>query len=125
MGKIVGFLKQEIIDNLKLNVTTNTPIYLGDININHIKNRHPYEYEYYFKYIENIIKAPDYYGMNPKDGNIMLVKIFETNDNKVRIGIKLTNDGKLYMKTLHVLNSFNFERFLEKGTLKRLTQNIC
>ncbi len=47
--------------------------------------------------------------------------MFEINDNNVRIGIKLTHDGKLYMKTLHMLNSFNFERFLEKGTIKRLT----
>ncbi len=121
MLKIVGYLKQEIIDNLKLNTTTDVPIYLGDVNINHIKNKHPYEYECYFDYIEEIIDNPDYYGINPKDKNIMLIKTFEINDNNVRIGIKLTHDGKLYMKTLHMLNSFNFERFLEKGTIKRLT----
>ncbi len=121
MLKIVGYLKQEIIDNLKLNTTADVPIYLGDVNINHIKNKHPYEYECYFDYIEEIIDNPDYYGINPKDKNIMLIKTFEINDNNVRIGIKLTHDGKLYMKTLHMLNSFNFERFLEKGTIKRLT----
>jgi len=121
MSKIVGYLKQEIIDNLKLNTTADVPIYLGDVNINHIKNKHPYEYECYFDYIEEIIDNPDYYGINPKDKNIMLIKTFEINDNNVRIGIKLTHDGKLYMKTLHMLNSFNFERFLEKGTVKRLT----
>lgn len=123
MGKIVGFLKQEIIDDLKLSVTVDTPIYLGDVNIAHIKKRHPYEYECYFNDIEKIISSPDYYGINPKDKNIMLIKLFEISGNRIRIGIKLTHEGKLYMKTLHVLNSFNFERFLEKGTLKRLTQN--
>lgn len=123
MMKNVGYLKQEIIDNLKLNVTINTPIYLGDININHIKNKHPYEHECYFEYIEDIIDKPDYYGINPKDGSIMLIKIFEISGNNVRIGIKLTEEGKLYMKTLHMLNSFNFERFIAKGTIKRLTPN--
>ncbi|MCM1154420.1 MAG: hypothetical protein NC314_12470 [Roseburia sp.] len=123
MMKIVGYLKQEIIDSLKLKITTNTPIYLGNININHIKNKHPYEYECYFDYIEEIIDKPDYYGINPKDENIMLIKIFEVSGNNIRIGIKLTKEGKLYMKTLHMLNSVNFERFLEKGTIRRLTQN--
>lgn len=123
MIKIVGYLKQEIIDNLKLNTTRETPIYLGDININHIKNRHPYEYECYFDHIEEIISQPDYYGINPKDKNIMLIKIFEMSGNHIRLGIKLTNEGKLYVTTLHMLNSFNFERFLAKGTIKRLTQN--
>lgn len=112
----VGFLRQEIIDGLKIDTNVNTPIYLGDTNMEHIKRKHPYEYECYFRYIEDIISNPDYYGINPKDKNIMLIKIFETSENKIRVGIKLANDGKLYMKTLHVLSSVNFERFLQRGT---------
>ncbi len=41
------------------------PVYLGDVNINHIKNKHPYEYECYFDCIEEIMNNPDYYGINP------------------------------------------------------------
>lgn len=47
---------------------------IGDSNIEHIKNIHPYEYEQYFPRIEEIISEPDYVGKNPKDDSINYVK---------------------------------------------------
>jgi len=123
MGKYVGYLKQEIINDLQLNTNNNIPIYLTDVKIDHIKNKHPYEYECYFNDIEGIIGNPDYYGINPKDGNIMLIKEYEFSGNKIRIGIKIAKNKKLYMETLHSLSTNNFERFLKNGTIKPLTHS--
>jgi hypothetical protein len=77
--RIVGYITQEVIDILNLNVKTNTPIYIGDSNIEHIKNRHRYEFDKYFKDIESILNSPDYVGLNPKDGSVLYVRLYELN----------------------------------------------
>lgn len=46
MAEIIGYFHQPVIDLLNLpDLTTDTPILIGESNIEHIKNRHPYEYE--------------------------------------------------------------------------------
>lgn len=121
--KIIGFITQQIIDILNLDITPNTPIYLGETNVEHIKNRHPYEYEKYFGDIENIISSPDYVGLNPKDNSLLYVKLFEVNGEFIRVAIKISSSGKCFAKTLHLLSTCNAERYIEKGTLKRLDIN--
>ena len=65
--KLIGYISQQVIELLGLNLEPNTPVYIGESNIEHIKNRHPYEYEKYFQDIGDIITFPDYVGINPKD----------------------------------------------------------
>ena len=69
----IGEFSQKIIDTLTLNVSVGTPIYIGDSNIEHIKSRHPYEFEKYIDKIEEIISKPDYIGQNPHDSSILFV----------------------------------------------------
>lgn len=121
--RTVGFITQKVIDILNLNVTENTPIYLGETNIEHIKNRHPYEFEKYFQNIEDIISSPDYVGLNPKDNSILYVKLYEIEGEFIRVAAKITSGGKCFAKTLHLLSTCNAERYIEKGTLKRLDIN--
>jgi hypothetical protein len=121
--RIVGCITQEVIDILKLNVKTNTPIYIGDSNIEHIKNRHRYEFDKYFNDIECILNSPDYVGLNPKDGSVLYVKLYEINGEYIRIAVKITSSGRCFAKTLHLLSTCNAERYIEKGTLKKLDKN--
>lgn len=64
-AKQIGYFSQEIIDLLNLDMKAGTPIYIGESNIEHIKSRHPYEFEAYFSNIEEIISEPDYVGKIP------------------------------------------------------------
>ena len=66
----IGYFSQDVIDLLKLNTPSGTPIYIGQTNIEHIKKRHPYEYDAYYNKIEDIIAYPDYVGQNPSDKSI-------------------------------------------------------
>ena len=50
----IGSFSREVIELLQLDITAGTPIYIGSSNIEHIKSRHPYEYEKYFPHISNI-----------------------------------------------------------------------
>ena len=118
--KIIGYISEQIINLLQLNIPPDTPVYIGENNIEHIKNRHPYEYDKYLPQITAIINTPDYVGLNPKDSSILFVKLYEFDGEYVRVAVKITSAGRCYAKTLHLLSTCNAERYLEKGTLKKL-----
>lgn len=121
--KPIAFISKAVVDILKLNVPPDTPVFIGDTNIEHIKNRHPYEYEKYFPDIGIIISSPDYVGLNPKDGSVLFVKLYEINGEYIRVAVKIVSSGRCYAKTLHLLSTCNAERYIEKGTLKKLDTN--
>ena len=103
-----------------MDIPAGTPIYIGSNNIEHIKSRHAYEYGKYFPYISNIISAPNYVGKNPSDESIPFVKFFQTGKEYVRVAVRVTTNGTVFAKTLHLLSTVNAERYIEKGTLKTL-----
>ena len=121
--EIIGYISPSVIKRLDLKIEPNTPIFIGGSNVEHIKNRHPYEYDKYYKDIGIIINSPDYVGLNPKDGSILFVKLYIIDGEYVRVAVKITSGGKYFAKTLHLLSTCNAERYLEKGTLKKLDTN--
>lgn len=123
----IGEFRKEIIELLDLKIALGTPIYIGESNINHIIAKHPYEYEIYFKHISDIITYPDYVGISPKDNSIQFVKEFVINKDFIRVAVKASNNNHHYIRTLHLLSTNNAQRYIEKGTLKKLdnTQNQC
>lgn len=121
--KPIAYISQMVIDILELELAPNTPVFIGETNLEHIKNRHPYEYERYLPDIGLIISSPDYVGLNPKDASILFVKLYEVNGEYVRVAVRISSGGKCYAKTLHLLSTCNAERYIEKGTLKKLDIN--
>lgn len=118
--EIVGYFSQEVIDLLKLDMAAGTLIYIGETNIEHIRNRHPYEYEKYYSDLSDIIQNPDYVGMNPKDGSIGYVKLYRIGSEYIRVAVRITPKGSAFVKSLHLLSTCNAERYMERGTLKKL-----
>ena len=121
--EIIGYISPSVIKTLTLAIAPNTPVYIGESNIEHIKNRHPYEYDKYYRDIGIIINSPDYVGLNPKDDSILFVKTYKIDSEYVRVAVKITSGGRCFAKTLHTLSTCNAERYLEKGTLKKLDTN--
>lgn len=121
--KIIGYISKDVIKTLGLNISPDTPVFIGESNIEHIKNRHPYEFDKYYKDISIIINSPDYVGINPKDDSILFVKLYNVDGEYVRVAVKIASGGKYFARTLHSLSTCNAERYLEKGTLKRLDTN--
>lgn len=87
-------ISQDVINLLDLKLENNTPILIGKSNIEHIKNRHPYEYDKYFSDIQNILNNPDYIGMRPREESIMFVKEYEVDSEYIRVAIKVTANKK-------------------------------
>ena len=121
--KIIGYISKDVIKTLGLNISPDTPVFIGESNIEHIKNRHPYEFDKYYKDISIIINSPDYVGINPKDDSILFVKLYNVDGEDVRVAVKIASGGKYFARTLHSLSTCNAERYLEKGTLKKLDTN--
>lgn len=40
--EVIGYISQAVIKTLGLNIPSNMPVFIGESNIEHIKNRHPY-----------------------------------------------------------------------------------
>lgn len=119
MIRKVGSFSENVIALLGVDVIPGTPIFIGETNIEHIKSRHTYEYEHFFPDIEEIIRNPDYVGVNPKDNSIGFVKLYQINEEYIRVAVRTSSAGKFFVKSLHMLSTCNAERYIERGTLKR------
>ena len=118
--KLVGHFSKDIISLLDLSVEENTPIFIGDVNETHMRNRHEYEYDKYRADISTIIEHPDYVGVSPHDNSVMYVKEYMEAGEFVRVGVKISGSGRYFVRTLHLLSTYNAERYIEKGTLKKV-----
>ena len=117
--KKVGILEKRIIDILSLSLAPDTPIFLGQSNIQHIQNRHPADYAKYGDKIPEIISSPDYVRENPKDKSIEYVKEYCMDNEFVKVAVRVSCNGVLYARSLYILNKNRVNNFITKGTLKK------
>lgn len=116
----VGKLSARVIELLDLSLRPGQPIYLGESNIEHMINRHPDDYERFGDYISDILSFPDYVGRNPKDNSIEFVKEFQVENEFVKVAVRLSGGGALYVRSLYTLNQNRVYNFIHKGTLKKV-----
>lgn len=119
MARLIGYITKRIIDLLNLKCDVNTPIYLGESNIKHMKNSHPNDYAIYSNEIQTILNAPDYVALQ-KDGSIEYVKEFKIDNNFVKVAVRITTSGKYFARTLYVLNPKRVQNYIAKGTLQKV-----
>ena len=111
--ELVGILNSQIIEYF--NLSTNF-VYIGEQNKEHIKKKHYEDYSKYYSDISEIINSPDYFGKNPLDNSIELVKEFKVNEtNYIKVALRISNSGILFARTLYKLNSSKFLYQLSKG----------
>ena len=118
--RTVGYVNKTVIELLNLSTTINSSIYIGDTNIDHMKSKHPKDYEKYGKYIQYILACPDYVGQNPTDGSIEYVKQFVIDNKYVKVAVRVTTNGTYYARSLYVLNSNRVNNFIKKGSLHKI-----
>ncbi|SHK39512.1 hypothetical protein SAMN05216582_103103 [Selenomonas ruminantium] len=122
--KPIAHFSKSVIDALGLDVAENTPIFIGESNIKHMKQSHPGDYDKYGEFKEDILKNPDYVGRNPKDDSIEFVREYRIdNDDFVKVAVRISLKGRYYARSLYVLNANRVRNFIKKGTLKDLTKS--
>ena len=117
----IGVISADVINTLELSITPETPIYIGQTNINHMISTHNEAYIRYGAYISQIISSPDYVGINPSDSSIEYVKEFSINNDFVKVAVRISNSGKYFARTIYILNNQRVSNFIRAGTLKPLT----
>lgn len=117
MIRHIGEIKSEVIELLDLKIEKSNLIYLGDSNIQHMIDTHPYDYNRYGEYISEIVNNPDYVGLNKKDNSIEYVKEFIENNKYVKVAVRISTNGKYYARSIYTLNNNRVKNFIENKTL--------
>jgi len=50
----------------------------------------------------------------------MYVKEYKTASEFIRVGVKVAQNKNYYARTLHLLSTYNAERYIRKGTLRKV-----
>ena len=112
----VGEYNQQFNNLLNIEITQ-TQIFRSEGLGTHLIKRNHLDCLQYLDRISDIIKDPDYIGINPneKDSSIELVKQYEDN---VLIGIKVDNSADiLYVSTMYTVQQSKLERRIHSGRL--------
>lgn len=119
MKKQVGKIDSRVIALLGLTIDEDTPIFLGDSNVTHMKNSHPDDFKKYGADIELILSSPDYIGINPTDNSLEYVKEYCVDNEFVKIAVRVSASNTFFARSLYILNNNRVHNFIAKGTLKK------
>lgn len=115
----VGIIDEETVKLLGLSIAAGTPILLGESNLKHMQESHPDSYEKYFSHLEDILAAPDYVNLNPKDGSIKYIK---TIDEHVVVGVRVSTKGNAFARTIFTFEEWKLQQYADGGYLKEHTK---
>lgn len=116
----IGIITEDVIQILGLNIPANTPVFIGDSNYSHMERAHPDEFYLYGDRIDLIIRKPDYIGLSPSDGSIEYIKEFRTNNDLIKLAVRVSPSGDYYARTLYAINSKHIENAIQKGYLFKI-----
>lgn len=117
----IAYISSDVIAALGLSCPINTPVYLGESNVRHMQERHPADFEKYHEHIADIINTPHYVGSNPSNDSIEFVREFQIDGEFVKVAVRISQSSTYFARSLYVLNPNRVRNFIQKGTLKKLT----
>lgn len=117
--QVVGILTKKVIDTFSLSMDEGTEILCGDTNREHMKAEHPADFAKYGDKIVEIIANPTYICKHPKKESIEYVKLFATeNNDHVLVAVRASGSGKLFARTLFVMDSEKVRKYHQKNAFK-------
>lgn len=84
----IGKIDKDKFKLISEDITTDEVI-LTDKQVEHIKERHPNDYERYFKYFKEIIENPDYIIKDKRPNTGFLLKEFIEDDKRFQLILRL------------------------------------
>lgn len=118
--KKVGEIDNKTIKLLGLSLTPNTPVFIAETNIDHIKSEHPQDFMKYGHELENIISKPDYVSLHPTNGSIQYIKVFFDNEKEehVLVAVRTSKRGIFFIRSLFVMNDDKVRSYNRRNMLK-------
>lgn len=87
--RLVGRIDREVYKCITEDIITEDVI-ITDERIEHIKERHPNDYERYFEYLKEIVENPDYIVETTKPNTALILKeITESEDKRFKTVLRL------------------------------------
>ena len=98
---LVGKIDIEIYNCITKDITTDEVI-ITEKQIDHIKNRHPNDYELFNKYFEKIVEQPDYIIEANKPFTALILKEIQIDNKKFKTVVRLatSNDTPSYKNSI-------------------------
>ena len=120
----VGKIDDIVISILNLSIDPDTPIFLGETNLEHMKNEHPEDFEKYGDKIEEIINNPDYVAKHPKKDSIEYIKKYydKQKQDYVLVAVRASSSNIYYARTLFVMNDVKVKKYKAKNALKKYSK---
>lgn len=116
MNKQIGKIDKKVIVALGLtDVVEDTPIFISDMNIEHIKSNHPKDYERYGKQISNIIENPTYIARHPQKESIEYIKKYILNNEYVLVAVRITSNNVNFVRTMFIMTDKKVETYKKGG----------
>lgn len=108
----IGKIDKEKFKLISTKLTTNEVI-LTDKQIEHIKNRHPNDYELYFNYLKEIVENPDYIIRDEKPNTGFLLKKFVKEDKRFQLILRLhtSEDNPNYKNSVITFLKINEKKY--------------
>ena len=114
--KFIGKINREIYKCITDNIVTDEVI-ITDERVQHIKERHPNDYEQYFKFMSDILESPDYILEANKPNTAFILKLITENDKRFQMVLRIItpsdpNDYKNSIITFLRINEKRYHRYL-------------
>ena len=120
MNKKIGKITKEVIEILGLDLEEDTPIYIGDGNIQHIKSRHIEDYKRYGHQISNIIENPTYIARDEKKNSIEYIKKYIINKEMVLVVVRASGKKQQFVRTMYVMAEEKIQKYKKYGYFKKI-----
>ena len=118
----IGKIGDSIVTAFSLNIDPDTPVYIGERNIYHIKSKHNDDYLAYGGKINYILNSPDFVGINNKDNSLEYYKEFGEDIVYVKLAVRSTSNGVYFARTMYSVKATTLKNRIEKGTVVKITK---
>lgn len=114
MNRQIGKITKKVIKTLGLNDKEEKPIFIGEANIKHMKEKHFEDFEKYKSKIREIIKSPTYLARNEKKKSIEFIKEYRTNNNEyVLVAVRISNNNIHFVRTMYVMADEKVKKYFK------------
>jgi len=113
MNKQIGNITKKIIKTLGLKYSVEKPIFIGDSNIKHMKEKHPQDFKKYGANIEDIINNPTYLARNEKKKSIEFIKKYVVDNEYVLVAVRVSYKDVYFARTMYVMSDEKVKKYFE------------
>lgn len=116
----IGKINEIVIQMLNLSLDPDTPVFMGETNLQHMRDEHPDDFLKYGDKVAEILQTPDFVAKHPKKDSIEFIKRFYDEDieDYVLVAVRATKSQVHFARTLFVMADDKVTQYNKKNALK-------